>query len=211
MRLVDVGGRLVEVHVRESARARRTSAVWRPGEPPEVVVPAGMGERGVDRALLVHRDWLRRQLAKERPPVLGLDQVRLTEREGRAVARRRLREVAEREADRLGLEYMRIAVRDTRTRWGSCSTRGTLSFSWRLVLAPAEVLEYVVVHELCHLRIHDHSPRFWRFLEQARPGYEAERTWLHEHGWELLAFRPLTGSGVRRRGLTGEPWVPPSH
>jgi predicted metal-dependent hydrolase len=190
MRLVDVGGQLVEVHVRESVRARRTSAVWRPGEPPEVVVPAGMGERDVDRALLVHSDWLRRQLAKERPPVLGLDRVRLTEREGREVARHRLTEVAEREAERLGLEYARIAVRDTRTRWGSCSTRGTLSFSWRLVLTPAVVLEYVVVHELCHLRIHDHSQRFWRFLEHARPGYEAERRWLHEHGWELLAYRP---------------------
>jgi predicted metal-dependent hydrolase len=192
MRLVDLGGRLVEVHVRESTRARRTSAVWRPGEPPEVVVPVGTTEPGVDRALLGHRDWLRRQLAKERSAVLGLERLRLTEREGRAAARRRLTDVADREAGRLGVEYTRIAVRDTRTRWGSCSPRGTLSFSWRLVLAPAQVLEYVVVHELCHLRIHDHSPRFWRFLEQARPGYEAERRWLYEHGWELLAYRPAS-------------------
>jgi predicted metal-dependent hydrolase len=193
MRLVDVGGRLVEVHVRESARARRTSAIYRPGEPPEVVVPAGTGERGVDRALIVHRDWIARQLAKERPPVLGLERLRLTEREGRRLARAQLVRVAEREADRLGLEYAGIAVRDTRSRWGSCSAKGALSFSWRLVLAPSEVLEYVVVHELCHLRVHDHSPRFWRYLAQARPGYRAERRWLDEHGWELLAFRPLPG------------------
>jgi predicted metal-dependent hydrolase len=190
MRLVDVGGRLVEVHVRESARARRTSAVYRPGEPPEVVVPAGTGERGVDRALLVHRDWIARQLARERPPVLGLERLRLTERQGRREARRRLSEVAKREAERLGVTYDRIAVRDTRTRWGSCSTSGTLSFSWRLVLAPAAVLEYVVAHELCHLLVHDHSPRFWRLLEGAFPGYETERRWLDEHGWELLAYRP---------------------
>jgi predicted metal-dependent hydrolase len=67
---------------------------------------------------------------------------------------------------------------------------GTLSFNWRLVLAPLEVADYVVVHELCHLRVHGHSRRFWSLVERHRPGYRDQRSWLREHGPELLAFRP---------------------
>ena len=98
--------------------------------------------------------------------------------------------LADEEAPALGVEPERIQIRDQRTRWGSCSTRGTLSFNWRLVLAPFDVLDYVVVHELCHLREPNHSRRFWTLVEQRRPGWRAQRDWLHEHGPELLAFRP---------------------
>ena len=108
----------------------------------------------------------------------------------RREARERLTEACQREARRLGLEYGTIAVRDQRTRWGSCSSRGTLSFSWRLVVAPAEVLEYVVVHELCHLRQPNHSKAFWRLLEEARPQWRAQVAWLREHGDELLEYEP---------------------
>ena len=94
------------------------------------------------------------------------------------------------EADALGVRWTRIEIRDQRSRWGSCSTRGTLSFNWRLVLAPFEVLDYVVVHELCHLREPNHSRRFWKLVESRRPAWRVQRDWLHEHGPELLAFRP---------------------
>ena len=190
MRLVDVGGRLVEVHVRESARARRIRAVYRPGSPPELVVPCGASERVVDRALRTHAEWIGRQVARERPPVLGLDFGAISESQGRRAARRMIAETAEREARRLDVAYARITIRDTRSRWGSCSSTGTLSFTWRLVLAPRDVLDYVVVHELCHLRHHDHSSRFWAVVERARPTYRAEKAWLDAHGWELLAYRP---------------------
>jgi predicted metal-dependent hydrolase len=96
----------------------------------------------------------------------------------------------EEETPPLGVTVRRIEVRDQRTRWGSCSTRGTLSFNWRLVLAPFDVLDYVVVHELCHLVEPNHSRRFWRLLETRRPGWRAQRDWLDRHGPELLAFRP---------------------
>ena len=86
-------------------------------------------------------------------------------------------------------EFIQV-FRDQRTRWGSCSSRGTLSFNWRLALAPLEVLDYVVVHELCHLREANHSPRFWRLVGERRPGWREQRAWLREHGAELLAFRP---------------------
>jgi predicted metal-dependent hydrolase len=176
------------VHVRRSARARGSRALFRPGTPPEIVVPAGASERTVDRAIASHRDWLAARLAAAPPPVL--DPPRLTEAVGRQLARSLLERACECEAAELGVRYCRIQVRDTRSRWGSCSSTGTLSFSWRLVLAPAEVLDYVVVHELCHLRVADHSPRFWRLVERRRPGYRDQREWLGRHGWELLAYRP---------------------
>ena len=192
MRTVDVGGRLVEVRVRESQLARRVHATHRYGDAPELVVPAGTSERAVERALARHRDWIGRRVARQPAQVLDLDGVAVAEGEGRRLARERITEAADREAERLGVSYARIAIRDQRSRWGSCSTTGTLSFNWRLVLAPAAALEYVVVHELCHLRVQGHSRRFWRLVEHARPTYESERVWLRDHGWELLAYRPAS-------------------
>jgi len=188
VRIVDVGGRLVEVQVRESPRSRLIRAVYRPGQPAELVVPRGTSDRAVDRALRTHAPWIARRLADERPRTLELPE--LTERAGRRLARQLIAETASHEAQRIGVAYHRIAIRDTRSRWGSCSSRRTLSFSWRLVLAPRDVLEYVVVHELCHLVHHDHSRRFWALVEHARPSFRAERDWLRDHGWELLAYRP---------------------
>jgi predicted metal-dependent hydrolase len=190
MRLVDVGGRLVEVHVRESPRAQRVRAVWKPGEPVELIVPVGTHERAVDRALRYHAPWIGRQIQLEAPRVLNLDNLSLTEREGRRRARNAIGETATRESSRLGVTYRRITIRDTRSRWGSCSTTGTLSFSWRLALAPREILDYVVVHELCHLRHHDHSRRFWSLVGEVWPQYREHKAWLDDHGWELLAYRP---------------------
>jgi predicted metal-dependent hydrolase len=179
----------MEVRVRESARARRWRIEVGASGPPLVVVPRGTSRVEVERIVGARRGWIERQLAK-RAPTLGLDRIHLAVSEARRLARVRFAEVAAREARRLGVSYTRIAVRDQRTLWGSCSARGTLSFNWRLVLAPAGVLEYVVVHELCHLRQPNHSPRFWRLLERARPGYAAERDWLRRHGWELQAYDP---------------------
>jgi predicted metal-dependent hydrolase len=190
MRLVDVGGRLVEVHVRESPRAQRVRAVWKPGEPVELIVPVGTHERAVDRALRYHAPWIGRQIQLEAPRVLNFDSLSLTEREGRRLARNAIGETATRESSRLGVTYRRITIRDTRSRWGSCSTTGTLSFSWRLALAPREILDYVVVHELCHLRHHDHSRRFWSLVGEVWPQYREHKAWLDDHGWELLAYRP---------------------
>jgi predicted metal-dependent hydrolase len=190
MRLVDVGGRLVEVHVRESPRAQRVRAVWKPGEPVELIVPVGTHERAVDRALRYHAPWIGRQIQAEAPRVLNLDSLSLTESQGRRLARNAIGETATRESNRLGVTYRRITIRDTRSRWGSCSTTGTLSFSWRLALAPREILDYVVVHELCHLRHHDHSKRFWSLVGEVWPQYRKHKAWLDDHGWELLAYRP---------------------
>jgi hypothetical protein len=118
------------------------------------------------------------------------------ERWYRREARRRIRQVAAREAQRLQIRFNSIAIRDQKTRWGSCSARGNVSFSWRLVLCPPEVLEYVVVHELLHRREPNHSKAFWRLLDQARPGWREQARWLREHGTELHEYSPLTIQGA---------------
>jgi predicted metal-dependent hydrolase len=108
----------------------------------------------------------------------------------RREARRRIESVLAREAERLGLEYRSLGIRDPRTRWGSCSRKGHLSFSWRLAAAPPEILDYVVVHELCHLREPNHQKPFWRLLETAQPGWQEQARWLRQHGQELHDYDP---------------------
>jgi predicted metal-dependent hydrolase len=88
-------------------------------------------------------------------------------------------------APKLGVAPAAVTLRDPRTRWGSASREGRLSFSWRLVLAPAEALETVVIHELAHLRYFGHGPRFWGLVASRRPDHRAWRSWLREHSLEL--------------------------
>ncbi len=85
-----------------------------------------------------------------------------------------------------GLEYERLTIRGQRTRWASCSARRSMSFNWRLLLAPAAVLDYVVWHEVCHLRVMDHSPAFWSELERWCPDYRVHKEWLRRHGQTLV-------------------------
>jgi predicted metal-dependent hydrolase len=92
------------------------------------------------------------------------------------------------EAERLGIAHGGIAVRDQRTRWGSCAPSGTLSFNWRLILAPAEVLRYITVHELCHVRVPNHSRAFWRLVDAAMPDWREPSDWLRRHEAELRAY-----------------------
>jgi predicted metal-dependent hydrolase len=120
------------------------------------------------------------------------------ERWYRREARERVLATAARKADRLGVAFRSVRIGDPRSRWGSCSSRGNLSFSWRLVLAPPEVLGYVVVHELLHLREPNHGTAFWRLVESAEPDWRAHAAWLREHGHELHEYRPgasLPGAG----------------
>jgi predicted metal-dependent hydrolase len=84
-------------------------------------------------------------------------------------------------AAQYGYEYQQIRITSARTRWGSCSARGTLSFTWRLVMAPEEMIDYVIVHELVHLRIHNHSKEFWRQVGLLMPDYKAKRLWLNKN------------------------------
>jgi predicted metal-dependent hydrolase len=154
-----------------------------------MTVPTWMPNDEIQRIVDAHREWIARARAKQRPR-LRLDPRHVSEVEARRAVRELVAMVIAEEAPELGVEVQRVQIRDQRSRWGSCSTRGTLSFNWRLVLAPFEVLDYIVVHELCHLRVPNHSRRFWKLVEARRPDWRAQRDWLYEHGPELLAFRP---------------------
>lgn len=116
--------------------------------------------------------------------------------------RRSLRELARREslhllqdeATRLGVDFEGPRVADQRSLWGSCTPAGLISLNWRLILAPTEVLRYVVIHELCHRRHLNHSKRFWHLVNRQMPDFENWRAWLREHGAGLHAVLPKAGS-----------------
>lgn len=100
----------------------------------------------------------------------------------KAMARAQLMEVCDRHTAVLGRGYSAIVLRDTRSRWGSCSTDGRLMFSWRLIMAPPEVMDYVAAHEVAHLAEMNHSPAFWAHVGRLVPDYRAHRGWLRTHG-----------------------------
>ncbi len=101
-----------------------------------------------------------------------------------AVLQRKARE----HAASLGVGYSRFSIRGQRTRWGSCSSRGTLSFNWRLIMAPEPVVDYVVVHEVAHLREMNHTARFWKLVADRCPSWREHRQWLNDHGGELAGL-----------------------
>ena len=190
MRVVDVGGRPVELHIRRSTRVRGHRIVVRYGFPPELVVRPRATEAEIQDAISTNLQWLEKQLAKAAGPTLGLERLKLTEAQGRREAHARISLIVQSEAAALGVTVERLTLRDQRSRWGSCSSRGWLSFNWRLVLAPHDVLDYVVVHEVCHLAEHHHGPAFWQLVASRRPSDREPKAWLDAHGWEILAYRP---------------------
>lgn len=113
---------------------------------------------------------------------------RRVERWLRAEAKRVLTETAKAKAARLGRPLGRVTVRDTRTRWGSCSSAGNLSFCWRLIMAPPYVLDYVAAHEVAHLELRHHGPAFWRAVATLTDHAEAARAWLLRHGHGLARY-----------------------
>jgi len=104
----------------------------------------------------------------------------------KAQARQILSERVEYFARENGFQYSKIGITSARTRWGSCSASGALNFSWRLIQAPMDAVDYVVVHELVHTVIHNHSKKFWTRVEQTLPDYRERRKWLRSNGHRLL-------------------------
>lgn len=107
----------------------------------------------------------------------------------RELARDRLVAASDLYAGRLGRPYAGVTLRDTRSRWGSCSSRGGLNYSWRLIMAPPDVLAYVAAHEVAHLAQMNHSPAFWDAVEQIHGPYDHPRRWLRQNGSQLHRYR----------------------
>ncbi len=141
-----------------------------------------------------NREWIRRTQAqlqnrareqkdyRERLPEWTKEDYEKHQELARQVLQRR----AEYYARQMQVSYGRVAVKDQKTRWGSCSAKGNLNFNWRLILAPGEVLDYVVVHELAHRREMNHSARFWNLVESVLPDYQQRKRWLKENGDRLM-------------------------
>lgn len=126
-------------------------------------------------------------------------------------ARRDLGEAIARHAHHLGVMPRKLSLRDTRSRWGSCSATGALSFSWRLIMAPPFVLDYLAAHEVAHLKHMDHSPDFWRTLARLSPDTSRAEAWLKASGSDLLRFGQAQDSGPcggRDQPAAGEGAVP---
>ncbi len=109
-------------------------------------------------------------------------------------ARRDLEAASRRYAQQLGVRIARISIRDQASRWGSCSTSGVLSYSWRLILAPRFVLDYLAAHEVAHLVEMNHSARFWRILDRLSPDLGRAKAWLDTHGAELHRYGAVAKS-----------------
>ncbi len=158
-----------------------------------VRVPLRTGDREILHLLTDRQHWiitkyLQQREKQESKPVSDLTELQRAELTKRyiAAAKDYFPKRAAYFRQFTGGIYQRITIRDQKTRWGSCSARGTLSFNWRLMLAPPSVLDYVVVHELCHLTHMDHSAAFWQAVEAAYPDYRTARQWLKDHGHELI-------------------------
>ncbi|MFS4581092.1 M48 family metallopeptidase [Phaeobacter sp. C3_T13_0] len=119
----------------------------------------------------------------------GVKPGRRIQRYLRELARDRLADASDQYAAALGCGYNRISLRDTRSRWGSCSSEGALMYSWRLILAPPEVLRYVAAHEVAHLAEMNHSPAFWAIVQQLYGNYDGARGWLRSEGNNLHRYR----------------------
>ncbi len=173
----------MEIEVIRSSR-KTLSAQIRDGR---VIVRAPL--RATDESIRLflgkHKKWLDAHLEKAR------DVRRLTPEEKRALAEEALRVIPGRVAHYaplVGVTYGRITIRDQRSRWGSCSSKGNLNFNCLLMLAPPEVLDSVVVHELCHRKELNHSDRFWAEVYRVYPDYPACRKWLNDNGPRLMAM-----------------------
>lgn len=106
----------------------------------------------------------------------------------RRQAKKELSQRLESLAGKFGLQYQRVAIRDQKTRWGSCSSRGTISLNWRLIMAPEYVCHYVLIHELAHTRHMNHSKDFWQLVEVMAPGSFQARVWLKQNGQSLMNY-----------------------
>jgi len=146
-----------------------------------VTIPRGGSRREASAFAERHRDWIARERRRLAEGSVVQSERSALEPRARVELPRRLLELAV----RLGLAVTRVSIRNQRTRWGSCGRDGHICLNWRLLLMPDWVRDYVLVHELMHLRRMDHSPAYWRLVSDAYPRYREARQWLRAHGEAL--------------------------
>ena len=169
----------------ELIRSKRKSLALQVKGDGTVVVraPLRLSEDKIDRFVREHLDWIEKQ--KDRIQELSGKRHVITEQERADGIQKALKIFPERTAffaERMGVDYGRITVREQKTRWGSCSQKGNLNFNWKLALMPEEILDYLVVHELAHRVEMNHSPAFWAVVAEEIPDYKTRREWLRQNG-----------------------------
>lgn len=152
-------------------------------------VPMQVMDYAVQEFIEGHADWIfkKRKLVlsrDNRPDIVYLPEV--TEESDRERIQTFIEEKVSHYASVMGVSYGRITMRNQKTRWGSCSSKGNLNFNCLLMLAPSEILDYVVVHELCHRKQMNHSKAFWLEVEKVLPDYKESIEWLKEEGCQLM-------------------------
>lgn len=161
----------------------------KPGGMILVRIPKYLPAFQLDSILKEKKDWILKMYEKQKnatPIVVSQDpQIKYLEKQYKKAAAEYFPKRVEYYIKLTGGRYQRIVIRDQKTRWGSCSSKGTLSFNWRLMLAPPRVLDYVVVHELCHITHMNHSKDFWNKVESIMPDYKIYRDWLKKNGSTL--------------------------
>ena len=158
----------------------------------DVVVraPMRMSNREIEEFVQQNMDWIQKNLKKVAENQKEEEEiVPMTEAEVRELAERATQLIPERVkhfAPLVGVTYGRITIRNQKSRWGSCSAKGNLNFNVGLLLAPPEVLDYVVVHELCHRKEMNHSPKFWAEVSKLIPDYKLHEKWLKDNGRAII-------------------------
>lgn len=166
---------------------RKTMVLQVNAEGVTVRAPMRTSDAHIERFVRAHEAWIKGKLQKYRSAQAV---VPLTGEELRTLAAQALQDLpprVARYAGLLGVTYGRITIRNQRTRWGSCSGNGNLNFNCLLMLAPPEVRDYIVVHELCHRKEMNHSKRFYAEVERVMPDYRIRNRWLKENGGALMA------------------------
>ena len=162
----------------------------------EVIVRAPLftGDREIRRFAERHLGWIEQQKQKaDRSSEQRANTPALTETELKALASEAKKYFHMRAAfyaEIIGVSYGRITIRHQKSKWGSCSSKGNLNFNCLLMLAPENVRDYVIVHELCHRKWMNHSPAFWAEVRRAMPNYDTAKRWLKEHGSDLMLRNP---------------------
>jgi predicted metal-dependent hydrolase len=184
--LAPTSGRLAPTSARAIApvyfvrhrRARRYLLRVEPDGRVRVTIPRGGSKREADAFVERHTDWVARQRARLTPSAFDADARRVLRERARTELPARLLEIAALH----GMTVTGVSIRNQRTRWGSCGRDGNISLNWRLVLMPPAVRDYVLIHELMHLRRLDHSAAYWKLVAAACPGYRDARQWLRING-----------------------------